>query len=81
MVNDIQAVSIQQGKNAVTSSDGIGSDGVFADVKVVHCRSFGSITVTFQSGATEAVAMDDGEDRTLNSLDIEITSGTFDVNC
>ena len=81
MVNAIQALEIQQGKNAVTSTDGIGSDGVFAGAKVVHCVADGSITVTFKSGQTEAVAMVAGEDRTLNSLDIEITSGTFDVNC
>lgn len=81
MVRNIQALEIQKGLNAVTSTDGAASDGVFRNVMVVHCRADGSITVTFDDGTTEAVAMVAGEDRTLGGLDIDITAGTFDLNC
>lgn len=81
MVRNIQAMEIQKGLNAVTSTDGAASDGVFKKVMVVHCRVAGSITVTYDDGTTEAVAMIAGEDRTLSGLDIDITSGTFDLNC
>lgn len=73
MINNIQTMEIQLGNNGLTS-------GTHSGVKLVSCITDGDIIVTFRSGATETVSLVAGTDRSLSNLQVEISSGSFDIN-
>lgn len=74
----IQAFPLIEGKISVGSTDGIGSDGVFANIELVYCVADGGFTITFNSTATKAVFMVEGSVYSiLDASQIAITSGTF----
>lgn len=74
----IQAFPLVEGKIAVTSTDGTGSDGVFAKINLVCCTEDGGITITFNSSGTKEVTLVAGDIFTIiDASQIEIISGTF----
>lgn len=77
----IQAFPLIEDQISVTSTDGIGSDGIFSNVHLVYCVEDGGITIMFKSGGTKALAMIANDVFSIqNAAQIEITSGTFHVS-
>jgi len=72
MINDIQAMEIQPDISNITT-------GTIKDVKLIHCVGDGNITVAF-SGGDEVVALVAGDDRSIPSLAVTVSTGEFTFN-
>lgn len=72
MIKDIQAIEAQPNLNGLTS-------GTHKGIMLIHCRASGNIKIGFDSG-DETITLTAGDDRSIPGLDVEIVSGTFDLN-
>ena len=74
----IMVFPLAEGKINVTSTDGVSSDGVFAEVKHFYCVADGQLTITYSNGNDETQAFVEGNCFGIpNAASIEIVSGTF----